>query len=124
MKRAVILVVLYLCWTTFQNFSKLSSGKEDTELDNMITLVAGVEKYLSPDSHIAFKTNTPSDRRGVLYFKSALALAPAVLRLESEADTVFLLEELALPSVPKDQYSIISHSANQQMSYTLMRLKK
>jgi hypothetical protein len=60
----------------------------------------------------------------VLYFKSALVLAPAVLQLESEADTILLLEEPQLPEVSKLNYDIIAHGNSQQMNYTLMRLKR
>ncbi|KAA0988840.1 hypothetical protein [Dyadobacter aurulentus] len=124
MKKAVILVIFYLCWITFKNYRKLGSEKADTELDTMSILFAGIENHISPDSQIAFKTNAPSDRHGVLYFKSALVLAPAVLQLESGADTVLLLEELALPATALTDYAIIAQGANRRMKYTLMRPKR
>ena len=124
MKKAVILVILYLCWITFKNYKKLGSEKADTELDTMIAMFAGIENHISANSPIAFKTNTPSGRHGVLYFKSALVLAPAVLQLESKADTVLLLEELTLPATSITDYAIIAQGANRQMKYTLMRRKR
>ncbi|MCE7059718.1 hypothetical protein [Dyadobacter sp. CY343] len=124
MRRVAVLVILYLCWITFKNYKKLDSEHAATELDTMNVLLAGVENYISPHSNIAFQTNTPAGRHGVLYFKSALILAPAVLQLESNADTILLLEEHQLPEIPKEQYETISAGDNQHLKYTLMRLKR
>ena len=74
-------------------------------------------------STISFNSNTDTGKKGVLYFKSALALAPIVVTLD-ESDTTLILNDPALPALAREDYECLLSGGNKNLNYTLVRIKR
>ncbi|TLV02536.1 hypothetical protein FEN17_02630 [Dyadobacter luticola] len=113
-------VILWLCWITAANYRKLSLAKSDVELDKIDQMLAGIKDKLPMDAKIGFRTNIDPGRRGVLYFKSTLILAPRILE-NNDRDTILLIEDPHLQPVLDKNYECLERGGNQELNYCLMR---
>lgn len=116
------IILLALTIIVFVKYRKLSRPKSFTELDHLDSMLVDVKKKLPPNATIGFASNTPTGRSGVLYFKSAISLAPIVVE-NAESDTTLVIGEPQYASFPSDKYECILNGGNGYLNYSLLRLK-
>ena len=123
LKNLTIPVLIWLVVTTLGKYSELTKPGSDTEVDQINKTLLPVKNLVSPSFTIGFLSNMPKGQHGVLYFKSALALAPAVLG-NSVSDTVLIYEDPSHPPLQKDHFKCIASGRNDQFNYFLMTSRK
>jgi hypothetical protein len=118
----VSVLLLVLSTIIFIKYRKLTLPKSYTELDNLDTMFVDVRKNIAPNSTIGFLSNTPDGRKGVLYFKTAISLAPIVVEM-ADSDTLLVIDEPIYPPRPIDQFECILRGGNKDFNYSLVRTK-
>lgn len=120
---AVVVLLLILCFSVLRKYRKLSLPKSYTEVDSLGIMLSDAKTRLPANSTIGFRANTSVGTQGVLYFKSALVLAPVVVAL-GEQDTMLLIQDPRLPALPADRYECIFNGGNKYLNYSLVRIKQ
>lgn len=120
---ALVLVLSFLCFSVLNKYRKLTLPKSYTEVDSLDIMLADAKMRLPANSTIGFKTNTSVDKLDVLYFKSALVLAPVVVARE-ENDTMLLIQDHQFPALSLEQYECILNGGNKYLNYSLVRIKQ
>jgi hypothetical protein len=125
MRLAYLPIAMAFCllWIVAVKYRKLTLPKSNTEVDQLDHAIADIKGRLPFGSSIGFRTNTPLGRHGVLYFKTALVLAPVVVE-NGDSDTILLLEEPEFPVTFDSTYQCISRGGNDQFSFILMSIKR
>ena len=116
---ASALLLIGLCWSVFAKYKRLETPKHDTELDSLEMMLAPIKNILPAGSTIGFDTNTPDGRKGVLYFKSALVLAPVIVTLD-KSDTILIVADNHLPSQLVNNYDCIAEGKAKNLNYKLV----
>ncbi|WP_138480592.1 hypothetical protein [Dyadobacter bucti] len=123
LKIAIVLVLSSLCFSVLNKYRKLTLPKSYTEVDSLDIMLADAKMKLPANSTIGFRTNAPVGRQDVLYFKSALVLAPIVVG-RGENDTMLLIQDHQFPALPLDQYECIHNGGGKYLNYSLVRIKE
>lgn len=122
-KYLTIIVLAFIGYSGISKYRKLQKPAAQTELDHLAKMLSPLGKFIRPQSLIGFRTNADKGRQGVLYFKSALILAPVVLK-NAESDTVLLLQDRKFPLKKIDSEKCIVQGADDEFTYALIALKK
>lgn len=122
-KYLTIIVLAFICYSGISKYKKLQKPSAETELDHLKKMLLPLGKFIKPESLVGFKTNADKGRQGVLYFKSALILAPVVVKNE-ESDTVLLLQDRKFPLQKIDSKTCITQGANDAFTFALIARKK
>lgn len=104
-----LISLVWLIWAGVNKYKRLNRPAATTETDRLETLLAPVRHQLPLSSTISFKTNLEKGRAGVLYFKTALVLAPMVVTQEA-GDTVLFLSERAITDTIAHKRAVLSGS--------------
>lgn len=120
---ASAILLVSIVWLSVNKYRDLASPGAYTEPDHLEELFADVKKKLPPGAILGMKTNVAPDRVDMLYFRSTLVLAPMVVEL-AESDTMLILEDPGLPPLALDKYERILSGSNQELTYSIVHLKR
>jgi hypothetical protein len=118
-KYLTIIILAIICNSGISKYRNLQKPASQTELDHLAKILSPVAKFVKPQSLIGFQTNADKGRQGVLYFKSALILAPAVLK-NAESDTVLLLQDRKFPLQRINSKTCIVQGDSENFAYALI----
>jgi len=126
MRYAYMIAAVLLVWFSIaivKRYKRLTLPEAYIEIDSVQLMLNDVKKVFPRVSNVGFDSNVGADRKGVLYFKSALGLAPVVVAL-GESDTTLILDDPALPALDDEDYECLLSGGSKNLNYKLVRIRR
>nr|WP_295929429.1 hypothetical protein [uncultured Dyadobacter sp.] len=117
------ILLVWFSVAILKRYKRLTLPQAYIEVDSVQMMLNDVRKVFPTVSTIGFNSNVSADRKGVLYFKSALALAPVVVAL-GESDTTLILNDTSFPALDREDYECLLSGGSKNMNYKLVRIRR